>query len=145
MTEREQNYKNHQRFLPAFHFFVAPVLLLNVLNAARHVWLNPGASTVFALVFAAALLTLGLVSRTMVLTVQDRLIRLEMRSRLRECLPPDLRDRITDLTAGQLVALRFASDAELTGLVRDVLAGQLRTAKDIKLRVKNWQGDFLRA
>jgi hypothetical protein len=145
MTEREQTYKNHQRFLPAFHFFVIPVLLLNVLNSVRHVWLNPGASTLFALLFAIALLTLGLLSRTMVLTVQDRLIRLEMRSRLRECLPSDLRDRVADLTARQLVALRFASDAELPGLVREVLAGQLQTAKDIKLRVKSWQGDFLRA
>ena len=145
MAEREQNYKNHQRFLPAYHFFVLPVLLVNALNEIRHLWLNPSLHTAFALVVAAALLMLGLLSRVMALTVQDRVIRLEMRSRLRECLPAELRPRIPDLTPQQLVALRFASDDELAGLVRDVLAGQLRTPKDIKLRVKSWQGDFLRA
>ena len=81
----------------------------------------------------------------MVVTVQDRVVRLEMRLRLQQCLPADLRSRIDDLTVRQLVALRFASDAELADLVREVLAGKLATTKEIKLRVKNWQGDFLRA
>jgi len=81
----------------------------------------------------------------MALTVQDRLIRLEMRLRLRQLLPPDLQPRINDLTHRQLVAMRFASDAELAELVREVLAGKLTTPKDIKLRVKNWQADWLRA
>jgi hypothetical protein len=43
------------------------------------------------------------------------------------------------------VALRFASDAELPELVRDVLEGRLTTQKAIKQRVKDWQGDYLRA
>jgi len=43
------------------------------------------------------------------------------------------------------VALRFASDAEMTELVRDVLAGKLATTKDIKGRIKGWQSDWLRA
>src|ERR1700721_2592321 len=102
MAELQQNYKDHARWLPAFHFFVIPVLLANVLNAVRHIYLDPVRSTVFALVVALALLTLGLLSRTMTLTVQDRVIRLEMRLRLRECLPVDLRARIGDLTPKQL-------------------------------------------
>ena len=65
--------------------------------------------------------------------------------RLQQCLPADLRTRIYELTPGQLIALRFASDAELPDLVREVLAGKLTSSKEIKLRVKNWQGDFLRA
>ena len=77
--------------------------------------------------------------------VQDRLIRLEMRLRLQQSLPADLRGRISDLTPRQLIALRFASDAELADLVRDVLAGKLASSKEIKMRVKNWQADFLRA
>ena len=145
MAERVQTYKNHAAFRPAFHFFVIPVLLLNALNAIRHLWLTPNASTAFALVVAAALLLLGLLSRVMTLTVQDRVIRLEMRLRLRECLPGELRNRISDLTPKQLIALRFASDAELTDLVREVLAGKLGTQKEIKVRVKGWQADWLRA
>lgn len=145
MAAQTQTYKSHRRFLPAFHFFVVPVLALNTLNALRHVWLVPNRSSAWAAVVAAALLTLALLSRMMAVTVQDRVIRLEMRLRLQQCLPPDLRNRIGDLTPRQLVALRFASDAELPDLIRDVLAGKLPKPNDIKLRVKDWQGDWLRA
>jgi len=144
MASPVQTYKNHVRFLPAFHFFVIPILLLNALNAARHLLATPHRSTVLEFLVAAALLTLGFLSRTMALTVQDRVIRLEMRLRLQECLPPDLRSKINDLTAGQLIALRFAADAELPELVREIAAGKLNTPKEIKTRVRDWQGDFLR-
>ena len=145
MSQSTQNYKNHTRWFPPFHFFVMPVLLINFLNSARHLWFEPSRSTAFALLVAAAILTLALLARVMAVTVQDRVIRLEMRLRLREVLPPDLQGRINELTPGQLVGLRFASDAELAELVRQVLGGSLTTKKDIKLKVKNWQGDFLRA
>jgi uncharacterized protein DUF6526 len=145
MAQQTQTYKNHARLLPAFHLFVIPVLLINVLNTIRHLWLAPSRGTAFAVVVAAALVTLALMSRVMALAVQDRVIRLEMRLRLRETLPAVLAARINELTPRQLVALRFASDAELPDLVRDVLDGKLATQKEIKLRVKNWQGDWLRA
>jgi len=145
MAERVQTYKNHSRLLPPFHFFVLPVLLLNFLNEARKLWRYPSEGAALAAVVAAALLTLGFLARTQALAVQDRVIRLEMRLRLRQVLPPELHARINDLTPRQLVALRFASDAELTELVREVLDGKLRSSKEIKLRVKSWQSDFLRA
>ena len=145
MAERVQTYKNHARLMPAYHLFVLPVLFVNFLNAIRHVWLLPTLSMVGQLLVAAALLTLAFVARIMALTVQDRVIRLEMRLRLRDILPADLQPRIAELTRGQLVALRFASDAELPALARDVLDGRTTTTKDIKMRVKNWQADWLRA
>jgi len=145
MAEKTQSAKNHVRLLPPFHFFVLPVLFLNLLNTVRHIWIAPSYSTAWAAVVAAALLMLGLLSRVMVLTVQDRLIRLEMRLRLRELLPADMHGRIKDLTHRQLVAMRFASDAELPELTRDVLAGKLATSKEIKLRVRQWEADWLRA
>jgi hypothetical protein len=140
-----QSYKNHVRRLPPFHFFVMPVLLAYVLNALRHVWLAPSLSTGFGALVAAALLMAALLSRVQALTVQDRVIRLEMRMRLQRLLPADLQSRINDLTPKQYVALRFAGDSELPELVRDVLEGRLTTQADIKKRVKNWQGDYLRA
>jgi hypothetical protein len=145
MAEPVQTYQKHARWLPGFHFFVIPVLLANVLVSAWRIWQTPAPGTMFGFVVAAALLMLGLLSRTQALTVQDRLIRLEMRLKLQQLLQPDLRPRINDLTYRQLVALRFASDAELPDLVRDVLAGKLTTSKEIKMRVKNWQSDWLRA
>ena len=145
MESTAQTYQNHARFLPSYHYFVIPVLALNVLHETWRVWLAPGLATLWTLIVASALLTLGLLARSMTLTVQDRLIRLEMRLRLQQCLPAELRSRINDLTRRQLVALRFASDQELPQLVREVLEGKLTSSKEIKLRVKEWQGDFLRA
>jgi hypothetical protein len=145
MTHTPQTYKNHARFFPLFHFVVAPILLLNVLNAIRHLYLQPSLSTGWALVVAAALVGLALAARLMALTVQDRVIRLEMRLRMQRALPPDLCARMEELTPAQLVALRFADDAELADLVRDVLAGTLRTQKSIKQRVRTWTPDHLRA
>ncbi len=145
MAERVQTLKTHARFLPAYHFFVVPVLLINLLNTIRYLWLMPALGAVFQVIVAAALLTLGLLARTQTLTVQDRVIRLEMRLRLREVLPTDLQPRINELSRGQLIALRFAGDAELPALVREVLDGRLTTSKDIKARIRHWQPDWLRA
>jgi Family of unknown function (DUF6526) len=94
---------------------------------------------------AVALLLLALFARLFALTVQDRVIRLEMRLRLTEILSADLRPRIPEFTARQLVSLRFASDAELPALARKVLDEKLSNGKAIKQLVKNWQGDYLRA
>jgi len=145
MADAVQSYKKHARWLPLFHFFVMPALLVNVVMALWGLVLSPGIWTLWSVVFAIALLGLGFLSRIQALTVQDRVIRLEMRLKLRQLLPPDLQPRINDLTHRQLVALRFASDEELADLVREVLAGRLATSKEIKMRVKSWQADWLRA
>lgn len=145
MAEAVQSYRKHARWLPLFHFFVMPVLLTNVVLAVWGLIQAPGGWTLWSVVFAIGLLGLGFLSRIQALTVQDRVIRLEMRLRLRQLLPPDLQPRINDLTHRQLVALRFASDEELADLVREVLAGKLASSQEIKMRVKNWQADWLRA
>jgi len=145
MADQTQSYKNHARFLPPYHFFVMPVLLVNLLNTGRHLFQQMTLHNAWEVVFALGLLALGLFSRVQALTVQDRVIRLEERLRLRQLLPADLHPHIDTLTHRQLVALRFASDQELADLVREVVAGQLATPKDIKLRVRNWRPDFLRA
>jgi hypothetical protein len=145
MPERVQSYKSHTRFLPPYHFFIVPVMLINLLNAVRHAFQQPTLHNGWEVVFALGLAALALFSRVQPLTVQDRVIRLEERLRMREVLPPELQQHIDTLTHRQLVALRFASDAELADLVREVVAGKLSTSKEIKLRVKNWRPDWLRA
>src|SRR6185369_6115565 len=119
MAEGVQSYKKHTRILPGFHYFVLPVLFLNVLIEIRRLWLDPTAHFAWETVVAAALLGLAFLSRVQALSVQDRVIRLEMRLRLRGILPPDLQPSVDALTHRQLVALRFASDAEMADLVRD--------------------------
>ena len=145
MAESEQTYKNHTRLFPLFHFIASPIMLLNFVNSIRHVWLGPSRSTVWAMIVAFGLVCVTLASRVMALAVQDRVIRLEMQLRLMRVLPPQLQSRIAALKRQHFVALRFASDEELPALVEEVTDGRLKTSKEIKLRVKNWQGDFLRA
>ena len=145
MAQTPQTYANHARFYPLYHFVVAPIFLLNFLNAARHLYLQPTLSTAWATVVAAGLVAFVLVTRFMALKVQDRVIRLEMRLRMQQLLPADVCARATELAPAQLVALRFASDAELAGLVRDVLDGKLATPKAVKQAVKTWNPDYLRA
>jgi hypothetical protein len=139
----EQSYKNHTRWLPAFHFFAVPVLLINTINEFRHVYQNPNRSTVFAAVVAAAILAVAFLARTQALTAQDRLIRLEMRLRLQPLLAADLMARFNDLTVPQLVALRFASDGEMAGLVATALKDGTKQA-EIKKLIKQWQADHVR-
>ena len=90
MAQVAQNYKNHTRFYPPFHFFVMPILLINVIVEGRHFWANPNQSTGFALLLALALAMLALTARAMALKAQDRVIRLEMYARMRALLPADL-------------------------------------------------------
>lgn len=144
MAQAAQNYKNHTRFFPPFHFVAAPILLFYFINELRHVWMNPNRSTAFAALVAFGVLVAAFASRAMALKAQDRVIRLEMHLRMRELLPADLVPRIGELSAAHLVALRFAGDRELPDLVRDVLAGKLTTQKAIKQRITDWKGDYLR-
>lgn len=145
MAQTPQTYKNHARFYPLFHFFVAPILVINFLNTLRHFYYRQSRDTLWEIIVAAALFALAFSARLMVLTVQDRVIRLEMRLRMKELLPAELHARCDQLTRQQLVALRFASDAELADLVRDVLDGKLPNQKAIKERVRQWTPDHLRA
>ena len=63
---------------------------------------------------------------------------------MEKLLPDDLKSRIEDLTTDQLIGLRFASDAELSGLVRRVLDGDLTDRKEIKQAVEDWRADHQR-
>jgi hypothetical protein len=143
--DQGQNFKNHPRVVPEFHYGALGLLLLNFLWAAYQLKNGITGASVMSLLLAIALMLLAIALRTMVLRVQDRLIRLEMRLRLREVLPAAMHSDIMRLTADQLIALRFASDAEMPALCREVLDGKLASRKEIKMKVQNWQGDYLRA
>jgi len=142
---QSQNFENHAKVVPAFHFFVLPVFLINIGWSIYRVAHAFSAEAVLSLVLAIAFMTLALTVRVFALTVQDRVIRLEMRLRLQQTLPVDLRPRIPEFTVGQLVALRFASDAELPELSRKVLQDKLNDRKAIKKMIREWQPDLLRA
>jgi hypothetical protein len=83
-------------------------------------------------------------SRLQALKAQDRVIRLEERLRYTELLEPEFARTAYGLRASQMIALRFASDAELPGLVSRVASGELETSKEIKLAIKQWRPDYFR-
>ena len=141
---KPQTYANHARLVPAFHLVALPILAVNFLWSAYRAVTGLSFGTVLAALVALALIIVALCARLFALWAQDRVIRLEMRLKLAELLPGDLKGRISDLTTPQLVALRFASDAELPELVRQTLAGSLADQKAIKQAVRNWQADYQR-
>jgi hypothetical protein len=145
MSEPAQSYKNHAKTVPAFHFVAVPLLMVNLVWAVRRATEAPSADTVIAATTAVALIIVAFLARIFALQVQDRVIRLEMRLRLREVLPIGLHPRIVDFTTGQLVALRFASDAELPELAQVVLRDHITNKKAIKLMIKEWHADHQRA
>jgi hypothetical protein len=143
--ELTQTYQTHTRRTPPLYNAAFLVLLANVVWAAYQMAQILSVGTVMALLVAMALVVIGGSARTQTLTVQNRVIRLEERLRYERLLPPDLAGRAATLPIRQVVALRFASDAELPALVGEVLSGQLSEPKAIKMRIKDWRADFLRA
>lgn len=142
----EQNYKNHTKVVPPFIFFVLPVLTLNF-GWSLYAWYKARFSFggLVAVLTAVALFVGFGLARMFALRVQDRVIRLEERLRYERILPAELRARAEELTPRQIIALRFASDAELPGLLRQVLEQKLADGKAIKLLVTDWRADHLRA
>jgi hypothetical protein len=143
-NQKPQNFENHTRHVPVF---ALGNLVLFVNLVGRLVDLRHGISfgPVMDVLVSAALIALFVMARTSVVTVQDRVIRLEMRLRLAGVLPADLLPRIPEFSVAQLVSLRFAGDAELPALARKVLDEKLNDRKAIKRLVKDWQADYLRA
>lgn len=142
----EQSYKSHMRFDPAYHFLLAPLALANVFLAlyiTLRQWPMHSRSHLWWIVMAIAFQIAVALIRGYALKVQDRVIRLEERFRLAQLLGPAELDASYALTLKQLIALRFASDAELPGLVRRTLAEKL-DPKGIKAAIQTWRPDHQR-
>jgi len=139
-----QTYANHVRLHPPFHFFLMPaalvLLVLTIVNVVRHS--DRLESWILLLIGVMAPVAILLI-RINPLRVQDRVIRLEERLRLEALLNGPLKSRIGELSESQLVALRFASDAEVAALIEKALKEQMN-GKDIKKAVVSWRADLFR-
>ena len=150
MAQESQSYDHHTRWDPAFHFFVLPIFVIALIMTLIHFFAHFAHSdfrenfhAFLLILLAIALLTLVFKERTYSLKVQDRVIRLEERLRLTQLAPEPLRSRIPELTVGQLVGLRFASDAEVAKLTERALSEKLSPA-DIKKAIQTWRPDYWR-
>lgn len=143
MAQKPQAYAHHAKFDPPFHFFLVPVLLINIILTAYHLFRAPGFPAVWFLILSLALLVIAGRTRAYATHSQDRIIRLEERLRLMQVLPEASRTRIPELTVPQLIALRFASDAELPALFVRALDEKLNR-DDIKKSITEWRPDNFR-
>jgi len=143
MSSDRQSYATHRRFLPLYHFVAIPLLSINLIVRIVYAFRHAGGAAInwWEVIVALALLLLALLSRYMVLRVQDRVIALEETQRLMRCLPEDLRARVGELRTRHLIAMRFCDDAEVAGLTRAVLNGEAGTPGEIKKRIKTWRPD----
>jgi hypothetical protein len=144
MSETEQNFASHRVFVPLFHGVVFSLLFLNLVYRTVVLFRHPGWASAADLLVAIALGLLTYYVRLFPLGVQNRVIRLEERLRLERLLSEDLRPRIAELSASQLIGLRFASDAELPSLARWVLDGNVRSREAIKQKIADWRADHMR-
>jgi hypothetical protein len=138
-----QSYANHTRRDPPFHFFLAPLSVAAVILSVNLLVRHQRMASILWVLLAIGLLMTAFKARIYALKVQDRLIRLEERLRLAMLLPEAGRARIGELTESQLVALRFASDAELPALAMRALNEGL-TSKQIKTSIQSWRPDYFR-
>jgi Family of unknown function (DUF6526) len=143
---KPQSYENHARFDPAFHYFVGPLLLLNVIfaiYATIHAWPSYEHTHLWWIVMSIVLLVLTGLMRRYATTNQDRIIRLEEQLRLADLLPESQLDLIEQLSMDQFVGLRFASDAEAAALAQRAVSERLNR-KQIKQSITNWRADHHR-
>ena len=143
MVNQTQSFSNHAKFDPPFHFFVLPVLLINILVVGYLLFRHPGIGGAWVLLVSVSLLVLAGRVRSWATHLQDRVIRVEERLRLASILDQPLRSRIAELSDTQIVGLRFAADAELPALVQRALDEKL-SRSDIKKNITSWRPDYSR-
>lgn len=144
MAEKTQNFSNHGRFLPTWHFIAFPILAINVVVALVALFRAPSMGSGWQFLVAVALVLTVFTARTMNIMTQDRIIRGEERGRLGDLLPADMQASIDKLTTAQLIGLRFASDEEVPELTKQILDGSLSEQAAIKKAVKHWRADHMR-
>ena len=139
-----QNFKNHGRYRPMFHFVIIPLLLLNLAFAVslsiRHHGEHPHI-VIWWVILAAVFIFIAGDYRASALGAQDRVIPLEERLRMTALGVPHA--TIEALTPRQMIGLRFASDAELPALTERAVHEHL-TEKQIKASIQEWKPDYFR-
>jgi len=142
----EQNYSNHIRWYVPHHFVFYPITLglmaFGVYEAVcneeqRMIW-------IFFTALTAVVTWLSFMLRQHYgMTLQNRLVLLELRYRYFVTANERFEPLETQLSFGQRAALRFAPDEELVVLVKRAVSEKL-SADDIKKSIKNWKGDYKR-
>ncbi len=144
MSSDNQNFGNHARFVPGYHYVTVLLAVVYLVWAIYRALTQRDATTHFELVGALALVGTTWYARVFALQAQNRVIRFEEQTRFARILPADLQASISSIHPAHLIAIRFASDAEVPELVRQVIANPAMTGKEIKSQIKSWRADDYR-
>jgi hypothetical protein len=145
MSKTPQTFANHAQLTPLYHYFTTPLALIFLVWSITRFFKDPSYDTGYMLVGALAMFGVVSVARLSPLRAQDRLIRLEEQLRYQRVLPAALAEQaMHTLAPRHYIALRFASDAELAGLVEQVIANPQMKGKEIKQQIRNWRADYFR-
>ena len=143
---KNQNYENHTRYNPLHHFVLTPLTTIffgwtisKIDFSSQETVLESG----YLFIGSFILVLLPLIARMYALTLQNRIILNEMRNRYFHLTGKTFEEKEQNLKLGQIIALRFAGNDELLGLMDRAIAEKL-TAKEIKQQIKNWKGDYIR-
>jgi hypothetical protein len=140
-----QTYYNHIRFYTPHHFIYYPVLIL-FLAASIYLGITTEDHLIWAFISAAFVFLFALaymLRQHYALTLQNRIVRLEMRYRYFTLTGKRFEEFEYKLTDDQIFALRFAPDDELVPLVEDTLKNSL-TGDAIKKAIVHWKADYHR-
>ncbi|MGB5463938.1 MAG: DUF6526 family protein [Aureibaculum sp.] len=140
---KTQNYANHARFVPLYHFFTVIGTLVLLIGSIVNLYKSSSANLYDAtlIVFGSLLLTfIAFYARVFALKAQDRAIKAEENFR-HYVLTGKVLDK--KLTVRQIIGLRFAPDEEFPELAKKAVADNM-SEKEIKKAIKNWKGDHYR-
>lgn len=144
MPETAQSFSNHTRWHTPYHFVLFPILFIHFAWCILRLTKAPTLEHAEQFLLSLGLLMMMLLVRVNPLKAQDRIIRLEEQLRYQRLLSADLAARASALPVGFIVAMRFASDAELPRLAQLAVDGAFARPKELKQAVKNWRGDYFR-
>jgi uncharacterized membrane protein len=143
---KTQNYQNHTRYFAFHHFVLTPLTLIFLgwtVNKASFETSESTSESIYSLILALILVLLPLLARIYALKNQNRIILMEMRMRYFNLTGKSFEEKEKMLKTGQIIALRFAGDAELLDLIERAIEKKLSN-KEIKISVKDWRGDYSR-
>ncbi len=141
---KEQNFKNHHKMVPGFHYVVLPTLLLLIIGAAINFFTSSEEDCLPAGLILISLIVIMLLAsfvRSFALRAQDRAIRAEENFRYYILTGKPFP---SGLSIHQIIALRFASDDEFVALAQRALDEKLSN-KQIKAAISLWRPDYYRA
>ncbi|MFN0109677.1 MAG: DUF6526 family protein [Blastocatellia bacterium] len=144
MPEPTQSFSNHTRWHTPFHFVLFPILFIHFGLCVWRITQSLTLEHAEQLLLSFGFLVMLLLVRINPLKAQDRIIRLEEQFRYQRLLPADLAARASALPVRFIVALRFASDAELPDIAQRAVDGGFAKPKELKEAIKNWRGDYHR-